>query len=162
MKDTIKNNELIRAQTKLSAAEEQYLAIKNTAQDSKDFYSLGPVLQNKTASDMVKEEAVLSRQVNELFERYGELHPKMIAARSKLKSAQENLATEVSKVVDNIEKNYRLAQFQVTNINKLISKTRGDIQSLHTENFSLVRGIFICFFNGIRFKFFCKKFSNFI
>jgi len=132
------NSELIRSQTKLSAAEEQYFAVENVQKGSKDFYSLGPVLQNKTASDMVKEEAVLSRQVNELFERYGELHPKMIAARSKLKSAQENLATEVSKVVDNIEKNYRLAQFQVTNINKLISKTRGDIQSLQTENFSLV------------------------
>ncbi|MCI2283782.1 polysaccharide biosynthesis tyrosine autokinase [Colwellia sp. MSW7] len=132
------NNELIRAQTNLSAAEEQYLAIKNIEPGSKEFYSLGPVLQNKTASDMVKEEAFLSRKVNELFERYGEKHPKMIAARSELKSAQQNLTEEVKKVVDNIEKNYRLAQFQVTNINKLISTTRADIQSLQTENFSLV------------------------
>ena len=132
------NTELIRAQTKLSAAEEQYLAVKNIKPGAKEFYSLGPVLQNKSASDMVKEEAFLSRKVNELFQRYGEKHPKMIAARSELNSAQENLATEVSKVVDNIEKNYRLAQFQVTNINKLISKTRNSIQSLQTENFSLV------------------------
>ncbi|WP_057832328.1 GumC family protein [Colwellia sp. TT2012] len=132
------NNELIRAQTKLSAAEEQYLAVKNVKPGAREFYSLGPVLQNKSTSDMVKEEAFLSRKVNELFERYGEKHPKMIAARADLKSAQNNLATEVTKVVDNIEKNYRLAQFQVTNINKLISKTRADIQSLQTENFSLV------------------------
>ena len=132
------NNELIRAQTKLSAAEEQYRAVKNIKPGAREFYSLGPVLQNKSASDMVKEEAFLSRKVNELFERYGEKHPKMIAARADLKSAQSNLATEVSKVVDNIEKNYRLAQFQVTNINELISKNRNDIQSLQTENFSLV------------------------
>jgi len=132
------NNELIRAQTKLSAAEEQYLAVKNIKPGAREFYSLGPVLQNKSASDMVKEEAFLSRKVNELFERYGEKHPKMIAARSELNSAQKNLATEVSKVVDNIEKNYRLAQFQVTNISALINKTRSDIQSLQTENFSLV------------------------
>lgn len=132
------NNELIRAQTNLSAAEEQYFAVKNVKDDSKELYSLGPVLQNKTASDMVKEEAFLSRKVNELFERYGERHPKMIAARSELNSAQKNLKDEVAKVVDNIEKNYRLAQFQVTNIEKLISKTRSDIQSLQTENFSLV------------------------
>jgi len=132
------NNELIRAQTNLSAAEEQYFAVKNVKDDSKELYSLGPVLQNKTASDMVKEEAFLSRKVNELFERYGERHPKMIAARSELNSAQKNLKDEVAKVVDNIEKNYRLAQFQVTNIDKLINKTRSDIQSLQTENFSLV------------------------
>jgi len=132
------NNELIRAQTKLSAAEEQYFAVKNVQKGSKDFYSLGPVLQNKTASDMVKAEARASQKISELFERYGELHPKMISARSELKNTQSNLAREVNKIVDNIQKNYKLAQFQVTNINKLISKTRSDIQSLQTENFSLV------------------------
>ena len=132
------NNELIRAQTKLSAAKEQYLAVKDIEPGARGFYSLGPVLQNKSASDMVKEESFLSRKVNELFERYGEKHPKMIAARSELNSAQKNLASEVSKVVENIEKDYRLAQFQVTNISKLIGQTRADIQSLQTENFSLV------------------------
>lgn len=62
----------------------------------------------------------------------------MVAARSELKSANENLQLEVNKVVKNIEKNYKLAQFQVTNISKLISKSRNNIQSLQTENFSLV------------------------
>ena len=132
------NNELIRAQTKLSATEEQYFAVRNVKQDSKDFYSLGPVLQNKTASDMVKANARASQKVSELTDRYGEKHPSMISARSELKSTQDNLAREVDKIVDNIQKNYKLAQFQVTNINKLISKTRSDIQSLQTENFSLV------------------------
>ncbi len=132
------NNELIRAQTKLSAAEEQYFVVKNVQKGSKDFYSLGPVLQNRTASDMVKAEARASQKISELTERYGEKHPKMLSARSELKSTQNNLAREVDKIVDNIQKNYKLAQFQVTNINKLISKTRSDIQSLQTENFSLV------------------------
>jgi capsular exopolysaccharide synthesis family protein len=132
------NSELIKAQTNLSSAEEQYFAVKNVKENSAELYSLGPVLQNKNASDMVKEEALLSRRVNELFERYGEKHPKMIAARSELNSAQENLTEEISKVVNNIEKNYRLAQVQVTNINNLISKNRNSIQSLQDESFSLV------------------------
>ncbi|WP_083690244.1 polysaccharide biosynthesis tyrosine autokinase [Colwellia sp. UCD-KL20] len=132
------NSELIRAQTNLSSAEEQYLAVKHVEPGSKEFYSLGPVLQNRTASDLVKNESQLSQRVNELFERYGEKHPKMIAARSELKSARESLQNEVNKVVENIEKNYKLAQFQVANIEKLIDKSRDDIQSLQTENFSLV------------------------
>ncbi len=132
------NNELIRAQTNLSSAEEQYLAVKNVKPGSREFYSLNAVLENKTASGMVQVEAKLSQRVNELYERYGEKHPKMIAARSELKSARSNLENEVNKVVDNIEKNFRLAQFQVTNIEKLITKKRSDIQSLQTENFSLV------------------------
>lgn len=66
------NNELIRAQTKLSSAEEQYLAIKDINPESNEFNSLGPVLQNRTISDMVKSQGQLSQRVNELFERYGE------------------------------------------------------------------------------------------
>lgn len=132
------NNELISAQTRLSAAEEQFLAVRDIPEDSRQLYSLGPVLQNRSASDMVKEESNLSRRVNELSERYGERHPQMIAARSELKSAQENLASEVRKVVDNIEKDFRLARVQVTNIRNLITQTRDDIQSIQTENFSLV------------------------
>jgi succinoglycan biosynthesis transport protein ExoP len=129
--------ELIRAQTKLSTAEEQFLAVKSAKKGSKDLYSLGPVQQNNTVSDMVKVEASLSRKVNELFERYGEKHPTMISARSELKSASEILAVEVNKVVNNIEKDYRLAQFQVNNINTLISNSKDSIQSLQGDNFSL-------------------------
>lgn len=132
------NSELIRAQTRLSAAEEQYLAVKNVKANARELYSLGIVLQNRTTSDMVKEQARLSQRVNELFERYGEKHPKMIAARSELKSATENLATEVNKVVESIEKDYRLARVQVSNIEKLITESRNSIQSLQSENFSLV------------------------
>ena len=132
------NSELIRAQTNLSSTEEQYFAIQNAQPESKEFYSLGPVLENRTASDLVKVEAELSKRVNELFERYGEKHPKMISARSELKSAQTNLQNEVNKVVANIEKNYKSAQFQVANIQKLIDTSRNKIQSLQTDNFSLV------------------------
>ncbi|WP_426370167.1 GumC family protein [Pseudocolwellia sp. HL-MZ7] len=132
------NSELIRAQTNLSSAEEQFLAVKNVEPGSQEFYSLGPVLQNRTANDLVKNVGLLIQRVNELFERYGEKHPKMIAVRSELKSARDSLQNEVNKVVENIEKNYKLAQFQVTNIEKLIAKSRNDIQSLQTENFSLV------------------------
>ncbi|WP_441003653.1 GumC family protein [Pseudocolwellia agarivorans] len=132
------NSELIRAQTNLSSAEEQYLAVKNIEPGSREIYSLGPVLQNRTTGDLVKNESQLSQRVNELFERYGEKHPIMIAARSELNSARESLQNEVNKVVENIEKNYKLAQFQVTNIEKLIAKSRNDIQSLQSENFSLV------------------------
>jgi succinoglycan biosynthesis transport protein ExoP len=132
------NLELIKAQTRLSAAEEQYLVVKNVKADAKELYSLSPVLQNSTTSDMVKQQARLSQRVNELFERYGERHPDMIAARSELNSATSNLAAEVNKVVENIEKEYRLAQVQVANIEKFIIKNRNDFQALQTKNFSLV------------------------
>jgi uncharacterized protein involved in exopolysaccharide biosynthesis len=87
---------------------------------------------------MVKEEARLSQRVNELEERYGNKHPKMIAARSELNSAQNALKAEVNKVVQNIERDYRLAKVQVKNINDLITKNTSGIQSLQGDNFALV------------------------
>jgi len=132
------NSELIRAQTQLSAAEEQFLAVQGLKANSKSLYSIGPVLQNGTTSDMVKEEARLSQRVNELDERYGAKHPKMIAARSELNSSQNALKAEVNKVVLNIEKNYRLAKVQVKNINALIAQNTSGIQSLQGNNFALV------------------------
>lgn len=132
------NNALINAQTRFSTSQEQYLAIKNVDAGAKELYSLGPVLDNPATRDLVREQGRLSQRVNELFERYGEKHPTMIAARSELKSVTENLATEVSKVVNSIEKDYRLAQVQVSNIQNLIAQTKENIQSLQTENFSLV------------------------
>jgi succinoglycan biosynthesis transport protein ExoP len=132
------NSELIRAQTTLSAAEEQFLAVQGVKANSKSLYSIGPVLQNKATNDMVKEEARLSQRVNELEERYGNKHPKMIAARSELNSAQNALEAEVNKVVLNIEKNYRLAKVQVDNINALIKQNTSGIQSLQGDNFALV------------------------
>ena len=133
------NNELIRAQTQLSAAEEQFLAVQGVKANSKSLYSIGPVLQNQATNNMVKEEARLSQRVNELDERYGVKHPKMIAARSELNSAQNTLKAEVNKVVLNIEKNYRLAKVQVKNINALITQNTSGIQSLQGDNFALVR-----------------------
>lgn len=132
------NKELINAQTKLSLAEEKYLSVQSLKQDTKALYSTSSVMQNQAINDMVKEQSKLQTKVNELFERYGEKHPKMIAARSELKSASLSLQQELEKVVENIEKNYRLAQFQVNNIEKLIDKSRNNIQLLQTESFTLV------------------------
>ena len=132
------NSELIRVQTQLSSAEEQFLVVQGVKANSKSLYSIGPVLQNRATNDMVKVEARLSLRVNELDKRYGEKHPKMIAARSELNSAQNALEAEVYKVVQNIEKNYRLAKVQVKNINALIAQNTNSIQSLQGDNFALV------------------------
>lgn len=133
------NTELVKAQTKLSEAQELYSQVLRMKQNNDDYRSLGPVLQNNTIRDLVREESTLNRKVKELSERYGEKHPKMIAARSDLISAQANLEREVSKVVDNIEKEFRLAQVQEENIKRLIKNTTDDLQSYQGNSFELTR-----------------------
>lgn len=124
------NSELIRAQTEFSVASELYRQIKNVKPGSEESYSLGPVLQNQTASALVNAQARLSQRVAELSERYGSKHPRLIGAQSELQSAERTLNREIAKIISNIEKDYRLAKTQVQNINRLISQNKNQIQSL--------------------------------
>lgn len=133
------NTELVRAQTQLTEAEELYKQVIQLENNNGDYRSLGPVLQSNTIRDLVREESQLSRKVQELSERYGERHPKMIAARSDLSSAINNLDREVAKIVENIKKQYRSAQSQERSIRELITQTTENLQSYQGDSFELTR-----------------------
>lgn len=133
------NTELVRAQTQLSEAEDLYRQVMQVESNKDDYRSLGPVLQSDTIRDLVREESTLNRKVKELSERYGEKHPKMIAARSDLASSQANLDREALKIIENIKKQYKSAQAQETNIRNLISTTRNELQAFQGDTFQLTR-----------------------
>lgn len=133
------NTELVRAQTQLSQAQELYTQVIQLERSGADYRSLGPVLQSNTIRDLVRDENTLSRKVQELSERYGEKHPKMIAARSDLASAQSNLDREAAKIVENIKKEYKASQTQEKNIRELIAQTRNELQSFQGDSFELTR-----------------------
>jgi capsular exopolysaccharide synthesis family protein len=133
------NAELVRAQTQLSQAQEMFSQVQKLDRSKGDYLSLGPVLQNPTIRDLVREESNQSRQVEELSERYGEKHPKLIAARSDLAGAKNNLNREVDKIVENIAKEYRLAQVQLNNVEDLIAKTKAELQSFQGSSFEITR-----------------------
>jgi len=133
------NAELIKAQTQRSEAEILYNQVKSLRGGKGHYESLGPVLNSPAVRALVQEEARLSRKVKELSERYGEKHPKMIAARSDLSEARRALRREVDKVVDNIAKKYRLAVAQEHKIASLIRKQQQQISELKGTNFELAR-----------------------
>lgn len=133
------DSELLRAKTALSGAEELYKQVEQAKVSSGNLRALGPVLQSQVIRDLIREETSQSRKVEELSERYGEKHPKMISARSELAVAVTNLNREVDKIVDNIGKEYRLAQVQVDNIETLVSQTKQELQSYQGDSFELTR-----------------------
>lgn len=133
------NTELVKAQTQLSESQNLFQQVTQIEKDNGDYRSLGPVLQNSTVRDLVKEEAVLRRRVEELSERYGPKHPKLIAAKSDFNSANAALNSEVNKVVENIKKQYQAALTQEKSIKKLISESRNELQSYQGSSFELTR-----------------------
>lgn len=133
------NTELVLAQTQLSQAQELYTQVARLNDDRNDFLSIGPIMDNATIRDLVKEENLLKRKLQELTERYGDKHPKMIAARSELQSTGQTLRNEINKVVENIRKNYNLKKVQLENIKSLIQKTTNDLQNYQGDSFQLTR-----------------------
>lgn len=133
------NTELVKAQTDVSQWEELQSQVTSYENGAADIRTLGPVLQSSTVRELVREESILSRKVKELSERYGEKHPKMVAARSDLTSAQLTIENEVNKIVENIKKEYKSAKAQEANIKRLINEKHNELQSYQGDSFELTR-----------------------
>ncbi|MBX2857289.1 MAG: polysaccharide biosynthesis tyrosine autokinase [Cellvibrionaceae bacterium] len=131
------NNELVRAQTHFSEAGIRYSKAQALKSQAGNYNSLSEVLNSKIIQDMIREEARLRRKVEELWERYGEKHPKMIAARSDLASAESNLQREVGKIAESIGEEYRAAAVQVRNIKTLIEQQKSELSAVQNEHFTL-------------------------
>jgi succinoglycan biosynthesis transport protein ExoP len=132
------NTNLVQAQTELSVKSEEYALVQQIKKGSKDFSSLAQVMQNSTIGTLGQNASTAENKVQELADRYGEKHPKMMAARTELRSTTRNLELEVAKVIEQIENDYKLSKIQVDNINQLINNTKTDVQELQDESFSLI------------------------
>ena len=132
------NSKLIQAQTDRSEAEIRYKQAQNLKEGNEsDHKSLESVLSRPSARAIVQEESRLSRYVQELSDRYGEKHPKLIAARTDLKEIKRNLRQELSKVVGTIQREYEAATAQERKISTLIKDQKYQIGSLKGANFEL-------------------------
>ena len=132
------NISLVRAQTTLSQKREEQALVKQIKDGSQNFSALSQVMENLATNQLVKKVADAQNVVDELFERYGEKHPKIISARTELKSSTRSLEQEIAKVVEQIENDYKIAKTQVDNINSLIENTKGNVQDIQEESFALV------------------------
>ncbi|MFV8782790.1 GumC family protein [Microbulbifer sp. SA54] len=67
---------------------------------------------------------------NELAQRYGPKHPKMMAADGELRAAKSQLSAEVKNVVASIEVDYRQAREKVADLEHELTSAKGNLQSV--------------------------------
>jgi capsular exopolysaccharide synthesis family protein len=132
------NASLLAAQTELSVKSEENALIQAIKNGTKNFSSFAQIMQNQMIVSLLQDETNKRSNVQELNERYGQLHPKMIAARTELRNATENLANETSKTIIRIESEYNLAELRVENINTLMNETKNEVRAIQDESTSLV------------------------
>lgn len=102
---------LIAARMRLAEAQNAYNQVKDSKGEPIEVLeSIPAVLMDPTVRQMKSAEAAALAKVNAYKSRYAPAHPKMIAAMSELKTAQDALSQAIQTVIDGIYRQYQIAR----------------------------------------------------
>jgi polysaccharide biosynthesis transport protein len=97
------------------------------------------VQRNPVMMRFKEAEAEAERRVSEASKRYGPEHPRMLAAQSDLKTAQENVRRQVATVIETISKDYEVAKANETALGNALARAKADSQDFNRKEFTLAR-----------------------
>jgi succinoglycan biosynthesis transport protein ExoP len=82
-------------------------------------------------------ESTAGLKVSELSDRYGAKHPKMMAARSDLKSVRASLLTQMVLIAEGIENDYSAAKSKERSLVEALDETKARMLSINRTEFEL-------------------------
>jgi capsular exopolysaccharide synthesis family protein len=126
---------LVDARRRLSSARIAYFQVYG--EDSGSIESVPAILENPAVQQFRQVQAQAGQKVAELAKRYGPKHPKMIAARSDLTEATENLDTQQRAVSGGIRAEYLAAQSEVSALNQELDEAKQNYQEVSRKGASL-------------------------
>lgn len=132
------SDRMIDARRERAEAQSQYQQVQSIAGKSASQLSTIPaVINNPVIQQFQADVAKAQAKVDELSRRYGDLHPKMVAARSDLAAAKASMATQVNQVVAGLQNNYQLAQANENALRASVNTSRAQIQDISRKEFKL-------------------------
>lgn len=133
------SEQLIAAQARRGEAEIRYREVQRLQREKSGYDSIASVLQNSLIAKLSEKQSDLARKVSELSGRYGDKHPKMIAARSEVAEAKRALESAISKVVGGLKQEYQVALQQESKTRNLIAGRENSMQNLRGKGFELAK-----------------------
>ncbi len=129
--------ELATANNDLSSARDIYQAVQ-ALRNQPDLLETVPGVQSDPLVQRTQiEMGSAQRALDELLNRYGERHPRVVDAKSQVSTLQAELQGHVSRVVNSIEKNFQLARQRVASIEGKLAAGKQSIQALGSKKFEL-------------------------
>ena len=129
--------ELAQARSELAAKADVYREVQ-TLQGQPALLGSIPAFQADPLVQGVKiDQGQAQRQLDELRNRYGDKHPRVVDANSQLATLNLALEGHVARVVGSIAKEYQLAQQRVASIEAKLSTGKNEIQAIGTKKFEL-------------------------
>jgi capsular exopolysaccharide synthesis family protein len=99
--------------------------------------TLPAVLRHPLVQRFKEAEADAERRLGEASKRYGPEHPRMVAAQSDLRAAQENLRRQINAVVQGVQRDYDVARANEAAIERALAQSKDEIQSRNRKEFQL-------------------------
>lgn len=119
------NAALIKAKTERITKESLYNQLQSM-QKAGTIETFPAVLSNEYIQGLKSNLAQLQREHAQLSERYGENHPEMVKSRTALESANAKLTTEIAKVVEGVNSEYRAALAQEQSLQAALNAQRNE------------------------------------
>lgn len=130
--------ELSEAKSKLSDISELYEEVKAVQASTPEYLDSIPAIQDDALVRSVKiEQGQRQRELDELLNRYGPKHPKVVDAQSRLNSLDTLMGQHTARIVGSIEKNYKLARQRVASLERTLATGRQEIQEIGKKSFEL-------------------------
>ena len=132
--------QLVNARQRLTEATSAYRQVQALkGRPIHDLESIPAVLNQHMVQVLKEAELKAERKVSELSERYGQKHPKIIAAQAELRTARRNTAQQIRQVVAAITKEYEVALANVKALEKNVAENKRIIQELDKKGIELAR-----------------------
>ncbi|MGQ7846333.1 GumC family protein [Granulosicoccus sp. 3-233] len=129
--------ELAQARSELSAKSDVYREVQ-ALQGQPDLLQSIPAFQADPLVQGVKvDQGQAQRQLDELRNRYGDRHPRVVDAMSQLETLNATLEGHIARVVGSVAKDFQLAQQRVASIEAKLNSGKSEIQAIGTKKFEL-------------------------
>ncbi|MCP5155220.1 MAG: polysaccharide biosynthesis tyrosine autokinase [Ectothiorhodospiraceae bacterium] len=133
--------ELLAAQSRRREAELRYQQVRKLADPGASRSERVRAVDAAAVSDAQSELRERSRVVAELGQRYGEKHPRMIAARRELADAERRLGEEldkaVSRLVQGARRDYEVVAGQERDLRAMIDSEQGQMRAVSDKTMQL-------------------------
>jgi len=132
-------NELLNAQNERSEAQIHYQQISDVRKSNMSNQKLVAMLVNNFIQRLYADYIFQQRKVSELSERYGDKHPKLIAARADLEETNKTMREKIDDAIGGVEKTYEATIAKEREIKHRINAQQNQMRTVTGKGFQLVK-----------------------
>jgi uncharacterized protein involved in exopolysaccharide biosynthesis len=127
------NKQVVDATSRRVEAETRYRQAKAMEDNPESMGSIPEVLNNPLIQDIKRQEVEIYKKLSELSKRYGSNHPQIIALNNELKTLVNRRTTEVQRVANALQNEYRVAMAREQSLKAALNQQKGESLSMNQK-----------------------------